>query len=268
MSRRPAGIPRPTPGSRCRSRALREPHHSVTGLNSLYAHPLLCLFLSRSHPRRRTKQTSFPRKARAWQRVSNAGDSRDAPDRLLNPPSHRSLGIKNVITVGDMSEVRPRETASSRLFCERPRQPRSGTSLPRWGSMARSITASDFIDFEQGLLSASGRSRNRPLPIFRMRHVGPGFARYTTARWRPPPNARGPGAGARARRILRTSTRASSAGQWAQKMVDPALLRRLFAPVWRTCSRSFSNAFRCGHLRMASRCNLRRRRFGATIAAS
>jgi hypothetical protein len=100
---------------------------------------------------------------------------------------------------------------------------------------------SDFVDFEQGRSIVVRALTKENLSRIFSRHVGPGFARYTkrvatsdeTLGGLVPEPAR-----VRIRRIIDQSK--PPRAKWAQKMVDPALLRKLFAPVWANLFASFA----------------------------
>jgi hypothetical protein len=100
---------------------------------------------------------------------------------------------------------------------------------------------SDFVDFEQGRLIVVRALTKENLGRIFSRHVVPGFARYTervaTSAETLGDLVPGP-ARERIRRIIDQSK--PPRARWAQKIVDPALLRRLFAPVWANLFASFA----------------------------
>jgi hypothetical protein len=100
---------------------------------------------------------------------------------------------------------------------------------------------SDFVDFEQGRIIVVRALTKENLGRIFSRHVDPGFSRYTK---RVATSAETLGdlvpepARARIRRIIDQSK--PPRAKWAQRMVDPALFRRLFAPVWANLFASFA----------------------------
>jgi hypothetical protein len=100
---------------------------------------------------------------------------------------------------------------------------------------------SDFVDFEQGRLIVVRALTKENLGRIFARHVDPGFARYTkrvagsgeTLGDLVPEPAR-----VRIRRIIDQSK--PPRAKWARELVDPTLLRRLFAPVWANLFASFA----------------------------
>jgi hypothetical protein len=100
---------------------------------------------------------------------------------------------------------------------------------------------SEFVDFDQGRIIVVRALTKENLGRILARHVGPGFDRYTmrvagspeTLGDLVPEHSR-----ARIRRIIDRSK--PPRAKWAKGMVDPALLRRLFAPVWVNLFASFA----------------------------
>lgn len=100
---------------------------------------------------------------------------------------------------------------------------------------------SDFVDFDQGRSIVVRALTKENLARIFSRHVDPGFARYTkrvavsaeTLGDLVPDPAR-----VRIRRIIDESK--PPRAKWARDLVDPALLRRLFAPVWMNLFASFA----------------------------
>ncbi|HEX3594748.1 MAG TPA: hypothetical protein VHU80_06590 [Polyangiaceae bacterium] len=99
----------------------------------------------------------------------------------------------------------------------------------------------DFVDFDAGRAIVVRALTKENLGRIFTRHVKLGFERYTeqvsessdTLGHLVPDEAR-----VRIRRILTESPVPRAA--WARKMVDPALLRKLFAPVWANLFTSFA----------------------------
>jgi hypothetical protein len=106
---------------------------------------------------------------------------------------------------------------------------------------ALSMPLASFVDFDAGRRIVVAALTAENLQRILQRHAAPGFDRYT-ARVSASPETLGglvpQPARERIRHILDHSK--PPRARWAKKLVDPALVRRLFAPVWVNLFTSFA----------------------------